>query len=364
MRRAAVALGLAVTLAAGCGTKKNEDRGARVVAPPQREGLIAALKLQFGNPPKFEVITFKADGSGPRSLIRVPAEGVERLSNPVWSPDAQRLYVIGTGPEVQGKSFVYYEPDVYSLPAGGGDLRRLTDTRDVARVVPSPDGRQLVAAREDTSGGYFDLSSQLWLMTADGKEARPLLDREKGVLDTPGSWSPDGKAIAFTRCRILSPNSTGRVKNTCGIYVVAPDGSGLRKLAERSSSPAFSTDGRRIAFVSDRDENGSHRTGEDEDALANELYVMNADGSHAQRLTNTPELDEATPAWSEDGDWIVYSREGPLFFVQQVMLAKSDGSCSRVVVGDARHEAEPLLSYESPTWRPGRVTGGSAAACG
>ena len=46
-----------------------------------------------------------------------------------------------------------------------------------------------------------------------------------------------------------------------------------------------------------------------------------------------------------------------------VMVTKSDGSCSRVLVGDARHSADPLLSYESPAWRPGRVTGRRTATC-
>jgi TolB protein len=361
--RLAAALGLAAALAVGCGAHDERDPGVRAVAAPQRESIIAALEVQFGNPPQFEVITLTASGSGARSLIRVPAKGVERLAGPVWSPDAKRIYVVGSGPEIHGRDFVYYESDVYALPAEGDDLRRLTDTRDIAAVVPSPDGRQLVVAREELTRGLLEISSQMWLMTSDGDDARALLDAEKGRLDIPGSWSPDGKRIAFTRCPLALPDSNGRIEEGCGVYVVSPDGSGLRKLAERSSAPAFSPDGAHIAFVSDRDRNGIHRTGEDEDAFANELYVMDADGSNQRRLSKTPELDEGSPTWSPDGEWIAYAREGPAAFVQQVMIAKSDGSCERVVIGDAQHEADPLLSYGSPSWRPGRLIGGPAASC-
>jgi Tol biopolymer transport system component len=325
---------------------------------------IAAIELRFGNPPHFELITFTEAGSDVRSLVQVPANGVARLSSPAWSPDATRLYVVGSGPEIYGKNFVYNESDLYSLPPEGGELTRLTTSRDIGAVAPSPDGRQLVVSRQDFTHGYFDVTSQLWLMSSDGKGAHPLLASEKGRIDIPGSWSPDGKSIAFTRCRVQAPDSRGRTANTCGVYVVSPDGPGLRRLADRSSGPAFSADGKHIAFVTDRDENGIHRTGEDEENFANELYLMDADGSSPRRLTKSPELDESSPTWSSDGAWIAYAREGPAAFVRQVMLTKSDGSCSVVLVGDAEHSSEPPLSYESPAWRPGRVTGRQTAACG
>ena len=41
------------------------------------------------------------------------------------------------------------------------------------------------------------------------------------------------------RCKVAAPDSRGRTENSCGIYVVSPDGSGLRKLADRSSAPGL-----------------------------------------------------------------------------------------------------------------------------
>jgi serine/threonine protein kinase len=71
------------------------------------------------------------------------------------------------------------------------------------------------------------------------------------------------------------------------IYAMNADGSGKSQLTDhpaRDYDPAWSPDGTKIIFVSDRDGNG-------------ELYVMNADGSNLTRLTNTPEWEEL-PSWS------------------------------------------------------------------
>jgi Tol biopolymer transport system component len=151
-------------------------------------------------------------------------------------------------------------------------------------------------------------------------------------------------------------------ENTCDVFAVAPDGSGLRKLAERASMPAFSPDGGEIAFVGDRDENGTHRTGSDEQAFANDLYVMDADGSDVRRLTETESLDEQTPAWYPDGSVIAYAREGPNDFEKQLMLVKADGSCETRIAGDASaRNAIETPSFEQPAWRPGRITGEAPA---
>jgi Tol biopolymer transport system component len=217
-----------------------------------------------------------------------------------------------------------------------------------------------VVARQTFGRGPFDVTSRLWSMTADGEDARPLLDAAKGQVDIPGSWSPDGRLLAFTRCLVVPPDDRGRTTNTCGVYVVAADGHKLHKLADRSGAPVFSPDGERIAFVTDRDEYGLHRTGEDEEDFANELYVMDADGSHPRRLTKSDQVDESSPSWSADGEWIAFAREGSNF-LNQLMVTKSDGSCAYPLVGDGSHGD---VSYDSPAWRPGRVVGAATASCG
>ena len=76
-----------------------------------------------------------------------------------------------------------------------------------------------------------------------------------------------------------------------------PDGSGETNLTSNATSdgsPAWSPDGQRIAFASNRDGNS-------------EIYVMNADGSAPTRLTNNP-ADDLDPAWSPDFTRIAFTR--------------------------------------------------------
>ncbi len=95
--------------------------------------------------------------------------------------------------------------------------------------------------------------------------------------DSDAAWSPDGRRIAFTSDR----------DGNAEIYVMNADGSGQTRLTDNSAwddAPQWSPDGKRIAFESDRD-------GDDE------IYVMNADGSGQTNLTNNSAYD-AGPHWS------------------------------------------------------------------
>jgi TolB protein len=100
---------------------------------------------------------------------------------------------------------------------------------------------------------------------------------------------------------------------------VKADGSRLRKLTpkvgEAYRDPAWSPDGRKIAFVSDRTGNS-------------EVYVMNADGTGQRNLTRNPAFD-ADPTWSPDARKIAFAsnRDGKY----GVYVMNADGSGQRRV---------------------------------
>jgi len=105
--------------------------------------------------------------------------------------------------------------------------------------------------------------------------------------DLNPAWSPDGARIAFASDRAGNRE----------IFVMNADGSNPVRLTNHPSAdylPAWSPDGTRIAFVSERDGNA-------------EIYVMNADGSNPGRLTNNSAID-TEPAWSPDGSKIAFRR--------------------------------------------------------
>ena len=80
--------------------------------------------------------------------------------------------------------------------------------------------------------------------------------------------------------------------------------------------PAWSPDGMRIVFARSVDET--------------QLFVMNADGTGARRVTDDA-APESEPAWSPDGEWIAYVRRQPGTEVREIWLVRPDGSERRRV---------------------------------
>jgi Tol biopolymer transport system component len=178
--------------------------------------------------------------------------------------------------------------DIWSMRADGTHVRRLTKS-SAQEFDPtiSPDG-SLIAYRHQTAD---DTSTEIFVMRSDGSDQRNLT--RNAVSDWGPAFSPDGKLIAFN-----SAMGTGGF-GLLG-YVVAPDGSGLRRLGRHYVEyPSWSPDGRRIAFMAQ--EPGASGTNPDYN-----LFVMNADGSGVQRLTDAPGED-GWPTWSPDGSQIVFS---------------------------------------------------------
>ena len=165
------------------------------------------------------------------------------------------------------------------------------------------------AAGEDDHGGRIVFTrrvsgvpgaanTELFVMNADGSGVIQLTHSPFG--DAEPAWSPDGGRVAF------QSNRDGNFE----IYVISADGTGENRLTfnpTRDSYPSWTADGR-ILFESDRDGNS-------------EIYVMNADGTGQQNLTENPARDiseDAAPrgnfvafASNRDGNMDIYTAVGP-----------------------------------------------------
>src|SRR6267378_4542145 len=116
-------------------------------------------------------------------------------------------------------------------------------------------------------------------------------DRKIEFTTDEGTWisldvSPDGKNIAF---------------ELLGDIYSMPIAGGDARLIDGGmafdSQPKFSPDGKRIAFLSDRDGNEN-------------VWIMNADGSDAKQLSKDASGEFASPSWSPDGNYVFVSKAG------------------------------------------------------
>lgn len=102
------------------------------------------------------------------------------------------------------------------------------------------------------------------------------LTTDPNSLASGGDWSPDGTRIVFHRC------VAGRSGCQYDLFVMAADGTNQQNLTNTPNSneefPAFTPDGSKVGFMTDRDGNW-------------EVYLMNADGTNPVNVTNNPARD-------------------------------------------------------------------------
>jgi Tol biopolymer transport system component len=122
----------------------------------------------------------------------------------------------------------------------------------------------------------------------------------------------------------------GVAANTSGLYVINPDGSGQRRLlGGLDSYPAWSPDGKRIAFSRER-------------GKQHDLNITNANGTSIRTLFTTgkePTAGGVVPTWSPDGSTIAFcsERSGTL----AIYVIRLDGSGLRQLTHDKGGSCEP-----------------------
>ena len=111
---------------------------------------------------------------------------------------------------------------------------------------PSPDGEWTCSVVTSFDMKKNESSSQLWLLSTDGKTQRQLT---RGKRDGDPQWSPDGKWIAF-----VSKRGEGKDADAAGqIYLISPNGGEARRVAHVAtgvSALRWFPDNKRVAFVS------------------------------------------------------------------------------------------------------------------
>jgi TolB protein len=268
-----------------------------------------------------DIFSISPAGTGLRQLTDDRADDAQTDWAPTGEAIAYRIRKPG--------SRINFE--VARMPAAGGERTVLTDTPlGQASSQPTwfPDMGGIMFRRSG-SGGYADV----WTMGTLGQDPRVLLELPGGQLYP--SYSPDMTKVLFATT--LSPvGDTDR-----GIFTANPDGSGLTSLFDvpgvYDSAPAWSPDGRRIAFESDADLAGGNPERD------REIFVMDADGANVVQLTRNADHDEG-PAWAPDGSMLAYT-SGPDDLHGDIHVMTAAGV-----------HLDRLTSYagrdESPDWQP------------
>jgi TolB protein len=143
----------------------------------------------------------------------------------------------------------------------------------------SADGRRIVFLRYRL--GVH--GPEIYKMRADGSHKVRLT--HSAAVEWGPSFSPSGRRIVFAR----TFNS-----NQYDLWTMRAGGGHKRRLTHTrasETSPKYSPNGRRIVFVRELD-----------------LAIMRADGSHAHRISTTPNVFESSPDFSPNGSRIVFSR--------------------------------------------------------
>jgi len=272
---------------------------------PEPSGTIAFISFRDGD---REIYSMDADGSGLKNLTNNPAND----DNPDWSPDGRKIAFVS---DRDGGV------EIYVMNADGSEQTRLTtEMRGDMSPRWSPDGSKIAISRSGT----------IVVMDADGGNQRVVMQAEAEDAAAPckaggfpGGWSPDGTKITY-----YSASISRGIAQVCTIGV---DGSGLTVVVSDPPAfhvePAWSPDGRFIAFRSIRGEN-------------HDVYVVDLETGKERRLTDDPAMD-IEPMWSPDGEWIVFpsSRDNEFF---DIYIMRKDGSDLRVLTTDPAKDSEPV----------------------
>ncbi len=326
------------------------------------ESLFAALPAWNPDAPRFD----DWRGIGAKVLVVTRAEVAKRKEAPEPELTVEvRVSFVDSGQSMLAKRYTGRadNPRIFAHQASD-DIMTLTQYRGVARTR--------IAFSSDRDSTKESRSKELYIVDYDGYNPRRVT--VNGSINILPAWSPEGRSLAYVSYRQArsplvflasifegksTPNLTGErgnsqafapafsadgrrivfASNRSGnmeIWVASADGSSPRKITSSGNSsdtaPCFSPTGQEIAFTSDR-------TG------SPQIFVMDSEGLNVRRLTKVGNYNDA-PAWNPSKQYseVAYTSrlEGGGFDIAVVDLG----------TGQVRQITQGRGSCEYPSWAP------------
>ncbi|HTU33550.1 MAG TPA: S9 family peptidase [Candidatus Acidoferrum sp.] len=285
---------------------------------------------------------------------------IEEVADPQISPQGKSVAYVVTTHSLKGDE---KSSRIWMIPFVGGQAVPLTaEDESSSHPLWSPDGKYLAFLSARGSKDDGDAKKQVWLLNLAGGEAQQLADTIQEVDDF--AWSPKGDRLVL----VLQDPSRDEIgaaehKDDAGwkpkphpwvidrlhfkedeigyldrrrthLYVFSMADHKLTQITSGDyddSGPAWSPDGREIAFVSNRSAHPDRNFNDDIWVVA----ANNADkGAHLRRISTNPGAD-GSPAWSPDGKWITFTSQlDPKLFwyaTAQLGIAPATGGQEKVL---------------------------------
>lgn len=254
-----------------------------------------------------EVFVMNADGSNKHNVSNSASSSDKRF---VWAPDSSKLSFISD--RIGGRY------DLYVVNADGSGLTNLTQTTDADEwgIDWSPDGSKIVYLSDKTQSPYPLSGGNMIVMNANGSNKQVVFN-DTGW-NRPAVWTPDGSKLTFSvynECiALMNPDGTGLIPcfiesprnvnisdfiwNSTGSQLVFETGEIGSYLyvydsATEQSSQISSGSSTEDIFAWSADD--TKIIGHGQVSGYYEIFIIDADGSNYQNLTDNIQIDDLYP---------------------------------------------------------------------